>query len=116
MKQSRFAEEQIIGIVKDGGGSEIVPGERVPTTETGVSVAGLCRKPRVSDATVYKWQAGFGGMNVSEVRRLRALQDQNAKRKRLLADTIPDTVAPKDLLGENGDAYRKAGSGCAFYG
>jgi len=64
MKQSRFTEEQIIGILKEH--------------ETGVSVADLCRKHGVSDATVYKWKARFGGMDVSEAKRLKALEDENA--------------------------------------
>jgi putative transposase len=66
----------------------------------GVSVADLCRKHSVSDATVYKWKARFGGMDVSEARRLKALEDENAKLKRLLADTMLDNVALKDLLGK----------------
>ena len=86
MKQSRFTEEQIIGILKEH--------------ETGVSVADLCRKHGVSDATVYKWKAKFGGMDVSEAKRLKALEDENAKLKRLLADTMLDNVALKDLLGK----------------
>ncbi len=72
MKRSRFSEEQIIGILKDH--------------ETGVSVADLCRKHGVSDARIYKWKAKFGGMDVSEAKRLRALEDENAKLKRMLAD------------------------------
>ena len=86
MKQSRITEEQIIGILKE--------------QETGVSVADLCRKYGVSDATVYKWKAKFGGMDVSEAKRLKALEDENAKLKRLLADTMLDNVALKDLLGK----------------
>ena len=67
----------------------------------GVSVAELCRKHGVSDATVYKWKARFGGMDVSEAKRLKALEDENAKLKRLLADTMLDNAALKDLLGKN---------------
>ena len=81
-----FTEEQIIGILKEH--------------ETGVSVADLCRKHGVSDATVYKWKARFGGMDVSEAKRLKALEDENAKLKRLLADTMLDNVALKDVLGK----------------
>ena len=66
----------------------------------GVSVAELCRKHGVSDATVYKWKARFGGMEVSEAKRLKALEDENSKLKRLLADTMLDNVALKDLLGK----------------
>ena len=66
----------------------------------GVSVADLCRKHGVSDATVYKWKAKFGGMDVSEAKRLKALEEENSKLKRLLADTMLDNVALKDLLGK----------------
>jgi putative transposase len=86
MKRSRFSEEQIIAILKE--------------QESGVSVADLCRKQGVSDASIYKWKAKFGGMDVSEARRLRALEDENAKLKRMLADAMLDNVALKDLLGK----------------
>lgn len=86
MKRSRFSEEQIIAILKE--------------QETGVSVADLCRKHGVSDASIYKWKAKFGGMEVSEARRLRTLEDENAKLKRMLADAMLDNVALKDLLGK----------------
>ena len=80
-------------MVRHGGaiGSSAMP--------NGVSVAELCRKHGVSDATVYKWKAKFGGMDVSEAKRLKALEDENAKLKRLLAETMLDNVALKDLLG-----------------
>ncbi|MET3839720.1 putative transposase [Bradyrhizobium sp. OAE829] len=84
MKRNRFTEEQIIGILKEH--------------EAGVSVADLCRKHGVSDASIYKWKAKFGGMDVSEAKRLRSLEDENAKLKRLLADAMLDNVALKDLL------------------
>jgi putative transposase len=86
MKRSRFSEEQIIAILKE--------------QEAGVSVADLCRKHGVSDASIYKWKAKFGGMEVSEARRLRRLEDENAKLKRMLADAMLDNVALKDLLGK----------------
>jgi len=86
MKRSRFTEEQIIGILRE--------------QETGVAVADLCRKHGLSSPTFYKWKARFGGMDVSEARRLKALEDENAKLKRLLADAILDNVALKDLLGK----------------
>ena len=86
MKRSRFSEEQIIGILRE--------------QEAGVPVAELCRKHGVSDASVYKWKAKYGGMDVSEARRLRALEDENAKLKRMLADAMLDNVALKDLLGK----------------
>ena len=86
MKRSRFSEEQIIGILKEH--------------EAGVSVADLCRKHGVSDASIYKWKAKFGGMEVSDAKRLRALEDENGKLKRMLADAMLDNVALKDLLGK----------------
>ena len=85
MKRSRFSEEQIIGIVKEH--------------EAGVSVADLCRKHGVSDVSIYKWKARFGGMDVSEAKRLRRLEEENGKPKRMLADAMLDNVALKDLLG-----------------
>ncbi len=86
MKRSRFTEEQIIGILRE--------------QETGVPVADLCRKHGLSSPTFYKWKARFGGMDVSEARRLKALEDENAKLKRLPADAMLDNVALKDLLGK----------------
>jgi putative transposase len=86
MKRTRCSEEQIIAILKE--------------QETGVSVADLCRKHGVNDASIYKWKAKFGGMDVSEAKRLRTLEDENAKLKRILADAMLDNVALKDLLGK----------------
>jgi len=88
MKRSRFSEEQIIAILKEH--------------EAGVPVLDLCRKHGVSDASNYKWKAKCGGMEVSEAKRLKALEDENAKLKRMLADAMPDNVALKDLLGKKG--------------
>ena len=70
MKRSRFTEEQIIGILRE--------------QEAGIPVADLCRKHGLSSPTFYKWKAKYGGMDVSEARRLKALEDENAKLKRLL--------------------------------
>ena len=86
MKRSRFTEEQIIGILRE--------------QEAGIPVADLCRKHGLSSPTFYKWKAKFGGMDVSEARRLKALEDENAKLKRMLADSMLDNVALKDLLGK----------------
>jgi putative transposase len=86
MKRSRFTEEQIIGILRE--------------QEAGVPVADLCRKHGLSSPTFYKWKAKYGGMDVSEARRLKALEDENAKLKRKLADSMQDNVAMKDLLGK----------------
>jgi len=79
-------QKQIISILKEH--------------EAGVPVSDLCRKHGVSDASIYKWKARFGGMEVSEAKRLRALEDENAKLKRMLADAMLDNVALKDLLGK----------------
>ena len=86
MKRGRFSEEQIIAILKEH--------------EAGLPVADLCRKHGVSDASIYKWKARYGGMDVSEARRLKTLEEENARLKRLLADAMLDNVALKDLLGK----------------
>ena len=86
MKRSRFTEEQIIAILRE--------------QEAGVATAEVCRRHGVSSATFYKWKAKFGGMDVSEARRLKALEDENTKLKRMLADAMLDNVALKDLLGK----------------
>ena len=86
MKRSRFTEEQIIGILRE--------------QEAGVATAEVCRRHGVSSATFYKWKAKFGGMVVSEARRQKALEDENTKLKRMLADAMLDNVALKDLLGK----------------
>jgi len=86
MKRTRFTEEQIIGILRE--------------QEAGVATAEVCRRHGVSSATFYKWKAKFGGLDVSEARRLKALEDENARLKRMLADAMLDNVALKDLLGK----------------
>ena len=68
--------------------------------EAGVAVADLARKHGVSDASIYKWKAKFGGMDVSEAKRLKALEDENMRLKRLLADAMLGNAALKDLLGK----------------
>lgn len=83
----RFTDEQIIGMIKEH--------------EAGVKASDLCRKYGISDATFYKYKAKFGGMTVSDARKLRALEDENAKLKRLLADTMLDNAVLKDLATKN---------------
>jgi len=85
MKKSRFSEEQIIGFIKEA--------------EAGMPVAELCRKHGFSDASFYKWRTKFGGMDVSEARRLRELEGENAKLKKLLAEAHLDMEALKTALG-----------------
>lgn len=86
MKRSRFTEEQIIGVLKEA--------------ETGAKTAELARKHGISEATLYNWKAKYGGLEVSEAKRLRALEDENAKLKRLLADAMLDNAGLKDLLSK----------------
>ena len=83
MKKSRFSEEQIIAILRE--------------QEQGVSTAEVCRRHGISSATFFKWKARFGGMDVSEARRLKVLEDENAKLKKLLAEAMLDVAMLKDL-------------------
>lgn len=83
--KKRFSEEQIISILKEA--------------EAGLKVAELCRKHGISEATYYNWKAKFGGMTVSDAQRLKSLEAENAKLKRLLADAMLDNIALKDVLG-----------------
>ena len=84
MKRKRFSEEQIIGVLKEH--------------EAGAKTAELCRKHGISDATFYNWKSKYGGLDVSEARRLRSLESENAKLKKLLAEAHLDNAALKDLL------------------
>lgn len=84
MKKQRFGEEQIIGVLKEA--------------EAGAKTQDLCRKHGISEATFYNWKAKYGGLTVSEARRLKVLEQENAKLKRLLAEAELDKAALKDLL------------------
>ena len=83
MKQSRFNEEQIIGMLRE--------------QEAGAKTADVCRKHGISSATFYKFKAKYGGLDVSDARRLRALEDENTKLKKLLAEAMLDVAMLKDL-------------------
>ena len=83
MKRTRFTEEQIIGILREH--------------EAGLATADVCRKHGVSSATFYKWKAKYGGLDVSEAKRLRSLEDENRRLKKLLAETMLDNAMLKDI-------------------
>ena len=83
MKRSRFSDEQIIAVLKE--------------QEAGMATADVCRRHGVSSATFYKWKAKYGGLEVSEARRLRSLEEENARLKRLLADAMLDNAMLKEI-------------------
>jgi len=87
MRKSRFSEEQIVGIIQEYA--------------AGAKVSELCRRHGMSDATFYKWKAKYGGMQVSEVKRLKDVEAENGKLKKLLAETMLDNAALKGLLSKN---------------
>ena len=87
MKGSRFSEEQIIGILKEH--------------QPGLSAADLCRKHGISDATFYNWRSKYGGMEVSDAKKLKSLEAENAKLKKLLAGSVMDVSTLKEMLGKN---------------
>ena len=86
MKRSRFTDEQVIAIVRE--------------QEAGGTTADVCRRHGISTATFYAWKAKYGGLDVSEARRLKTLEDENTKLKRLLADVMLDNAGLKDLLAK----------------
>ena len=85
MKRSKFSEEQVIAILRE--------------QEAGAKTADVCRRHGISSATFYAWKSKYGGMEVSDAKRLRALEDENTKLKRLYADAMLDNSALRDLLG-----------------
>ena len=86
MKRLGFTEEQIIGVLKEA--------------EAGARTADLARRHGVSEATIYNWKSKYGGLEVSEARRLRLLEEGNGKLRRLLAESVPDNAILKDVLGK----------------
>lgn len=85
IKKTRFTEEQIVGVLKKG--------------EAGAKISELCRKHGISEATYYNWKAKCAGMVVAETQRLKALEAENAKLKKLLAENLLDNAALKDIVG-----------------
>ena len=86
MRRSRFTEEQIIAMIKE--------------QEAGMATADVCRKHGISTASFYKYKAKFGGMDVSDARKLKALEDENAKLKRMLAEAMLDNAMMKDVASK----------------
>ena len=87
MKKSRYSEEQIIAVLKDH--------------QAGIPVGELCRKHGISDATFYTWRKKYGGMDVSDARRLKGLEEENRKLKKLLAESMLDVATLREALGKN---------------
>jgi len=87
MKKSRYSEEQIIAVLKEH--------------QMGIPVAELCRKHGISDATFYNWRSRYGGLEVSDARRLKGLEEENRKLKKLLAESMLDVATLREALGKN---------------
>jgi putative transposase len=92
MKRARFSEEQIIGVLKEA--------------EAGAKVTELCRRHGISEATFYSWRSKYAGLEVSEMRRLRQLEEENRRLKSIVADQALDLRALKDVLAKNGNGPR----------
>ena len=87
MRKSRFSDEQIIGILKEH--------------QAGMSVGDVCRKHGISDATLYTWRSKYGGMEVSDARKLKTLEDENRRLKKLLAESMLDVATLREMMGKN---------------
>ena len=87
MRKSRFSEEQIIGILKE--------------QQAGLAVAEICRRHGISDATFYTWRSKYGGLEVSDAKRLKALEEENRKLKKLLAEQMLDAATLREMLAKN---------------
>ena len=97
MRKSRFSEEQIIGLLKEH--------------QAGLPVAEICRRHGISDATFYTWRSKYGGLEISEAKRLKALEEENRKLKKLLAEQVLDAATLREMLARTSDAQlEEAGS------